>query len=432
VHADEVFQFLEPAHRVAFGTWLPSWEWQQGLRNWAVPGLLGGLLKLVSATGARDPWAHAAAIWLACAALQAWGTLGLFRLVEDRDGERAAALAAWAHATWGGWLVYAARPIGDALAVAPLLWALVYAQRARRGNRPTDGALAGLLLGTCFVVRYPSAVFGAPVLGSLLLARRWRALAAAVAGGLLVVAGLAALDFATWGKPFHSVIEYLRFNLISGSAGARFGVKPWWWYAPIAAGMAPVALAWHFGRGLARRDLVVASLAIYLGAIEALGHKEARFLVPLLPLGIAIAAKPLALDFERWIARRPRVLLGLWALLSLLSATVQRPFGFNDSTLDATTAVGRSPDLTGLLVLATTLSSTGGRFFLARDEVPMRIAYGATEAEVASALSDPVFSHALIGPSTSLEARLKAAEFARWRSFPPFSVWRRAPSTPSR
>ncbi len=428
VHSDEVFQFLEPAYRVAFGTWLPAWEWQQGLRNWAVPGLLGGLLKLVAAAGVRDPFARAAAIWLACAALQAWGTFGLYRLVEERDGRRPAALAAWAFATWGGWFIYAARPLGDALALPPLLWALVFAQRARAGARPRDGALAGLLLGAAFIVRYPSAVFGAPALASLLLARRWRALGAACAGGLLAVAGLAALDFATWGRPLHSAVEYVRFNLIQGGAGERFGVKPWWWYAPIAAGMAPIALAWHFARGLKRGDLLVGAFAIYLAVVAALGHKEARFLLPLLPLGIAVAAAPLEADLRRWAPRRrpsPAVLLGAWAVLSLLAALAQRPFSFNAATLDATAAAGRDPRLTGLVVLGVTISSTGGRFFLARDEVPMHLTLGEPDREIRADLANPVYSHALVGGGVAFDARLEEAGFSRWREFPPFSVWRR-------
>jgi hypothetical protein len=88
VHPDEIFQYLEPAHYVAFGTWLPSWEWGQGLRNWAAPAALGALLKLAAAAGGRDPWAQAAVVWAACASLQAWGVVGLYRLIEHRDGAR--------------------------------------------------------------------------------------------------------------------------------------------------------------------------------------------------------------------------------------------------------------------------------------------------------------------------------------------------------
>jgi hypothetical protein len=34
---DEVFQFLEPAHRLVFGQGIVPWEFQVGLRNWLIP-----------------------------------------------------------------------------------------------------------------------------------------------------------------------------------------------------------------------------------------------------------------------------------------------------------------------------------------------------------------------------------------------------------
>ncbi|HYO71717.1 MAG TPA: mannosyltransferase, partial [Archangium sp.] len=126
-HPDEVFQFLEPAHGLAFGYWLPAWEWVEGLRNWAVPGVLGGVLALCGRMGLEHPWALAAVVWACCAAAQAWGTVALFRLVEERDGREAALLAAAVHVTWGGWLLYAARPLADSLSVAPLLGSLLWA-----------------------------------------------------------------------------------------------------------------------------------------------------------------------------------------------------------------------------------------------------------------------------------------------------------------
>ncbi|HEY0093279.1 MAG TPA: glycosyltransferase family 39 protein, partial [Archangium sp.] len=158
VHPDEVFQYLEPAHGLAFGYRVVAWEWVQGLRNWAVPGVLGGVLTLCRAAGLEHPWAMAGAVWCVCAGVQAVGTWALYRLVEERDGREAALLAAGLHATWGGFLLYAARPLGDGLSVAPLLGALLWAWRARERGGPREGLWCGVLLGVAFVIRYPSAV----------------------------------------------------------------------------------------------------------------------------------------------------------------------------------------------------------------------------------------------------------------------------------
>ena len=44
--ADEVFQFLEQAHRLVFGAGVVPWEFQIGLRSWLIPLLLAGPMAL--------------------------------------------------------------------------------------------------------------------------------------------------------------------------------------------------------------------------------------------------------------------------------------------------------------------------------------------------------------------------------------------------
>jgi len=400
VHPDEIFQYLEPANHLAFGPWIRSWEWEQGLRNWAVPGALGGLLELLSLVGVRHPWALAGVVFMSCAAMQAIGTVALHRLIEERDGGGPALLAAIVHASWGGWLLYAARPLGDGLSVAALLPALLFAQRK-------DGFRCGLLLGAAFVIRYPSAIFAIPIAVSL--AREPRQLLAFLGGGAIVLSGLAALDWLTWGSPLYSALHYLAFNWYSA---AHFGAQPWWWYAPIFAGMAPILLAWHFLRGLRRKDLLVGAFATYLAAFTLIGHKEARFLVPLLPLFVGIAAAPAFAD----LARLPRTpVAALYLLTSLAAATVLRPFGLHAEVIDATVEMGRDPSLTAALVAGPQMWNTGGRFYFGRSE-PLYL----NEIDRLS-----VVSHALVVQGALPDTELERAGMKRWRSRGDAVIWRK-------
>jgi phosphatidylinositol glycan class B len=403
VHQDEIFQFLEPANHLAFGPWERAWEWEQGLRNWAVPGVLGGFLKLFALVGVRHPWALAAAVWVLCAAAQALGTLALYRLVEERDGSSPALLAALVHATWGGWLLYAARPLGDALSVAALLPALLFAQRRR-------GFHSGLFLGVAFVIRYPSAVFALPIAASLL--RNRRELLAFIAGGLAVLFALALLDSVTWGSPLASVFRYLDFNL---NHSQQFGERPWWWYAPMLASMAPLLLSWHFLLGLRRADLVVGAFATYLGALILVAHKEPRFLVPLLPLFTAIAAAPAFLDLAR-LGRGAVIAAAAYAASSLAAATVQRPFGVHANVIDATVEMGRDAALTSALIAGLPVWNTGGRFYFGRGE-PLYM--GAEHLDAVS--------HALVVGGALPDDQLARAGLTRWRSHGEAVVWRRQP-----
>src|SRR4051812_6838058 len=41
---DEVFQTVEPAHRLVYGYGLMTWEFQLGMRSWLLPGAIAGLI----------------------------------------------------------------------------------------------------------------------------------------------------------------------------------------------------------------------------------------------------------------------------------------------------------------------------------------------------------------------------------------------------
>ena len=46
LHPDEVMQYLEPAHRLVFGSGVTYWEFFYGARAWLVPGMVAGMLKV--------------------------------------------------------------------------------------------------------------------------------------------------------------------------------------------------------------------------------------------------------------------------------------------------------------------------------------------------------------------------------------------------
>jgi hypothetical protein len=257
-------------------------------------------------------------------------------------------------------------------------------------------------------------------------ARRWRSLAGFAVGTGAVLLGLGVLDWLTWGMPWHSAWRYFHFNISSGSSASRFGSQPWWWYAPILAGMAPLLLVWHFARGLARRDLLVGAFTFYFLVVSALGHKEARFLVPLLPLFVAIAAGPASRGLSRLAGRRAVLgpVVGLYVLSSVAAASVQLPVGLRAGVIDATVFAGRDAALTGLVIAGPPEWNTGGCFYLHRD-VPVFVGHGRPEEELRSRLADARFSHALVDGGAVGEGTLLAAGFCSERRWGTVSLWKR-------
>jgi hypothetical protein len=43
--ADEIFQTLEPAHRLVYGYGLVTWEFQLGMRSWLLPGFVAAIME---------------------------------------------------------------------------------------------------------------------------------------------------------------------------------------------------------------------------------------------------------------------------------------------------------------------------------------------------------------------------------------------------
>lgn len=284
MHPDEVHQYLEPAHRLAFGYGNRAHEWYAGMRNLAAPSVLAGLWRLLAALGVEHPRWLLAGAWLCVGALSV-ASLGLvYDLVARRRADPAdAGFATLLLALWVPWQEMAFRTLGETLSAAALVLAVSQRDHAR-------WARAGLAAGLAFALRYPAGLF---VL--VLCVDAWRAprradtarFALGLGGAL---AALGALDAYTWGAAFHSVRAYAGYNLVRGQAAAVFGARPWWWYAASLPLIVPAALwvgALWGARGRWRDAGLPGALAAgYLAGMSLLAHKEPRF---------ALAAAPFVL-----------------------------------------------------------------------------------------------------------------------------------------
>src|SRR5580704_7136558 len=54
-YPDELFQYLEQAHRLVYGYGIVPWEFRLAARNWLLPGTLGVLLEGFRALGLDRP-----------------------------------------------------------------------------------------------------------------------------------------------------------------------------------------------------------------------------------------------------------------------------------------------------------------------------------------------------------------------------------------
>lgn len=413
IHPDEVYQTLEPAYFRAFGYGILAWEWQQGLRNWAIPIFFSWLLQGSAALGLTHPLAYRAVLEVPQYLLHAAFLLAVYRHAARQLSPSWARWAILAVGLSAPVLTFAGRTMGESFSTAFLLLGLVALEP--ESVRRRQALLGGGMLGLAVVARYGSAAAVLAAMLWLLLARRFRSFLFCALGGLAVALLLGALDWASWGKPFHSLLTYLEFNLFSGGAAAQFGRERAHFYlGPLlesAPGWVWPALALGAVKLRGRLPLPAFSALGYLAAIALTPHKEARFLYPGLVL-LAVAAAPFALSALSRL-RRPDLGGALTALLFCLSLgpyfletslSVQRPDQFR-----AIVRASRGAEVTGLLIVNEGLWGAGGSFYVGK-QIPWLTCDWPQEPAFRGAMADPRFNRAVSYQGRALP-ELEAAGF---------------------
>lgn len=391
---DEIFQTLEPAHRAVYHYGFIAWEFVQGARNWAFPGLLAGFLKLCEAVGLSSPRGYLLAVRLLMGSVSlgsAYGSALLARRLGATRFSAAVAGACWALVAPA--IYFSTRALSETASGLPVVFGLALAapQEATRQERWLGAALLGLSV----LLRLQNGVFCAGLLALYALRGARRSLlVATVVFGLFAV-GYGLLDRLTWGDWFHSALLYVRFNLIEGKASIRGTADAAYYARTLFHSMPLPALALGLFPALAvRRAPGVAWTAwAFLALHSVIPHKELRFILPVLPVLAGLLG--VGLDVAGRASALSRLSLGGLTLAACaLSAARFHSLVFGDlgayeSDLPTQSAYGLAgplnrlllaahdqPDLCGIVVNALSPAWTGGYTYLHR-KVPF---YGADRA----------------------------------------------------
>jgi len=384
---DEIYQSLEPAHRLAFGYGLLPWEFRDGARSWAFPALIAGPLKVLGLFHVQSPLAFVLTARLIMVLVTLAGTGAGIEYARRLGGKSAALIAAFALALYPPLLAYSHRTLQED-ASAPLIVMVPLLLLART---PRAASWAGLVVGIASLLRFQCAFVAGTFVVALVFERRWEDLKAYLKAGVLVAAAGGLLDWFTWGRPFHSFITYVQFNLIRSGA-STFGVSPRSYFlTTLWTASGPAILLIGIGlvvAGFSKARASAAAVAIFVLLHSAIPHKAFRFLLPVMPLMLCVSAVGLA----SLLARRetwkfgPAVVTGLLALgfiRAARAATYER-FGQYAGTTGASGSVwdteeepnllladaaGQS-DLCGVLMLGVRAAFTGGYSYLHR-HVPL-------------------------------------------------------------
>jgi phosphatidylinositol glycan class B len=286
-HPDEVFQTQEPAHRLAMGPGVVSWEWREGIRSWVFPAFLAGIMRATAWMGnGSSGYVLGIIVVLSLISLTtvwfayAWG--------RRASGINAALIGAGACAIWWELVWLAPKALTEVVAGHVLLIGLYLGVYGDRFAERTRMLLAGLCCGVAMSLRVhlaPAVLFAA----FCFCYPNWRKRLPALAVGLLLpVAAFGVVDAATWSYPFQSFVRYAWINVVEGRS-LRYGTGPWYGYGGmLLTHLGPILLLALVG---VRRSPVLGGVAlITVFAHSVLAHKEIRFLYPVIPIVITLAA----------------------------------------------------------------------------------------------------------------------------------------------
>lgn len=329
LHPDEIMQYLEPAHRLAFGNGISYWEYFYGARSWLVPGAVAGVLKLFDLVGFGEPAWYIGGVKLLFCAISLLIPAGMYFFARRHFSETAARVALLTGAFWYELVAFAHKPMTEFVAVALLMVAFALCFRGPEEKSSEKKAiLTGFFAVLAVAVRVQYAPLALLPLGiAFLFARKKMRLVLAVT---VVFLAVGIFDAVTWGEGlFHSYLTNLHFNLILGEL--RAGETPAYqfllWITLAGSGLSVLfAVAALFD--LRRYGFLLMSIAVVVLLHSLQAHKEYRFIFAIIPLWLLIAAGVVAQLMNRTNQARiaAGIAIAVFAVVSLAGILNSLPY----------------------------------------------------------------------------------------------------------
>ena len=376
-HSDEALQYLDQAHRLAFGTGLVPWEYRVGMRSWLVPLLLAGPMAL------GKMLAPASLLYLMLArilaALFAFAPVIAAWVIGGRFSRAHAVVAMAAIAIWYESVYFSVHVLTEPLAVAAFLSAAAIARPdASRGRLIAGGAL--FMLAAIVRIQYAPAI---AMFGLVAFRLRWRDWLWLALGGLVTAAASSAVDLAMGQWPFSWAWANVEQNLVANKA-AQFGEVGVEAYAEMVWlhwQVAIVPILWCAIIGARRSPALAVAALVNLAVHLAIGHKEYRFVLLTTEITILLAAIGSVDLVERLRGRLPAraaiaILLASWGIASAaLAASDVADLGwrrFESGNRLARLAAVRHA--CGVALVDSKYWATGGKTYL--DRIPLYFVLG--------------------------------------------------------
>lgn len=298
-------------------------------RSTLLPRIFWGSSWLGTQLGLRQPTAVLRFAFVALGIASVAAIPAVYKLTARHADALTARTAAWLMAIFFLLPRISTRPLLETAALVPLAWGALWLDRARDPTEPRwqAGLAAALCLGLACMLRFQVGVLVPAVLWLLGRSARpgqWRAWAGLATGALAIAVAQGALDRSAGQPPFGPPLAYLRYNMAQSQT---FGVSPWYTYVGhfLSFTLPPVtlALALPLWRSVRRHGTAATLFVAFVLVHSLIGHKEDRFMFPILPLFFVLLGTALE-EAARGGVWRVRAVRLFWAAnaLALVVATL--------------------------------------------------------------------------------------------------------------
>nr|XP_045015866.1 GPI mannosyltransferase 3 isoform X2 [Jaculus jaculus] len=291
---DEYWQSLEVAHRMVFNYGYLTWEWTEQLRGYTYPLIFASIYKILYLLG-KD--SVQLLIWiprLGQALLSAVADVRLYSLMKQLENQE---VARWVLTSWFTWYC-CTRTLTNTMETVLTIIALFY--YPLEGSKTRSSVKYSSLVALAFLIRPTAVIPWVP----LLLRHFWQEqsklnllLHHFLPVGFVTLSLSLMIDRIFFGQWTLVQFNFLKFNVLQ-NLGTFYGSHPWHWY--FSQGF-PVVLGTHlpfFVHGCLRapkrlQTLLLAVLWTLL-VYSMLGHKEFRFIYPVVPFCMVFCGCSLA------------------------------------------------------------------------------------------------------------------------------------------
>jgi hypothetical protein len=392
-YADEIFETQEAAHRIAYGNGIITWEYRAGARSWVFPAFLAGVMRTTDWMG-KGSQGYLLGIAVVLSLISLTTVWFGFAWSNQVRGPAAAVVGGLACAFWYELIYFGPKAFNEVIAgnlLLPGLYLGIYGQDRASGKK-WRLFVAALLLGTAVALRMHLAP-AAMVAGFYFCRKRWRENVVPVAAGIaLPILAFGMVDALTWSYPFQSYIVNFTYNIVQHKAAILSGSKPWYRYLFLLflhEGPVPLLALWG-----ARRSPILGWIALAtLIPHSLIAHKEYRYMYPLLPIMITLAAigtvdVVTALNVRLTQPRSERAvifasvaaLIGASALIAPLFPSWKKQSG----NLIALRQLSQDETLCGVALLNVDWADSGGYTYLHRN-VPLYLLPADTDLKASGA-----------------------------------------------